>query len=114
MNKGRLKIQSTGTKPIFIVKVPKDKFIEPEIMADLRKQLNDYHVLFVSAKVEEYAFECFLATEYDKERIECLNKPNVYPARVTFDNGNSRIVHNDEDCKLLEKLVYGRTNKTTN
>jgi len=48
------------------------------------------------------------------KRIECLNKPNVYPARVTFDNGNSRIVHNDEDCKLLEKLVYGRTNKTTN
>lgn len=28
-----------------------------------------------------------------------------YPARVTFDNGNSRIVHNDTDCKLLEKLL---------
>jgi len=28
-----------------------------------------------------------------------------YPSKVTFDNGNSRIVHNNKDCELLEKLI---------
>jgi len=28
-----------------------------------------------------------------------------YPSKVTFDNGNARIVHNCKDCKLLENLL---------
>lgn len=61
-------------KPIFIVKVPKGvtpRNIEDN-MESIRGELADYHVLFVSANVEEYAFECFLATKADNEKIEKL------------------------------------------
>lgn len=35
-----------------------------------------------------------------------INPNYPFPSRVTFDNGNSRIIHNETDCKLLEELVY--------
>ena len=28
-----------------------------------------------------------------------------FPTLVTFDNGNSRVIHDEEDCKLLEQLL---------
>lgn len=37
--------------------------------------------------------------------IEHVKKGEVFPAKVTFDNGNSRIVHNEKDCLLLEQLL---------
>ena len=35
-----------------------------------------------------------------------LNKSYPFPTKVTFDNGNSRVVHNEKDCLLLEGIVY--------
>jgi len=40
-----------------------------------------------------------------------INFNYPYPSKVTFDNGNSRIVHSNKDCKLLEELIYKKTNK---
>lgn len=37
--------------------------------------------------------------------IKQLRPPNYYPVLVTFDNGNSRIVHNDKDSDLLMTLL---------
>ena len=72
-------------KPIFLIRVPKEltpSSIEYQ-MGNIREELSDYHVLFVASNVEEYTFECFLATEEDKTIIERLtNELNEHQRRV--------------------------------
>ena len=33
------------------------------------------------------------------------NRTYPFPTLVKFDNGNTRVIHDETDCELLEKLL---------